>query len=153
MGPMYTETPYIRSFFCFSFHSKLVCNSKIRLMASSFFLVNEKTRFDLLAEIRRFVCIPKSQRIMFILIVPCKLLTSALADGFLVEYELYSKSPKISRTLLSVLVDLNSFLVWMIAARPPISNSSIAFTKPLGIVPKAPITIGITIILIFYTFF
>ena len=36
-----------------------------------------------------------------------------------------SKSPQISRTLLSILTYLNSAVVWMVYARPSISNSSI----------------------------
>ena len=32
-----------------------------------------------------------------------------------------SKSPYVSRTLLSILADLNDAIVWMVSTRPPIS--------------------------------
>ena len=35
-----------------------------------------------------------------------------------------SKSPQVSRTLLSILAVLNNALVWMVSSRPPISKSS-----------------------------
>ena len=57
----------------------------------------------------------------------------------------YNKSPQVSRTFLSILAELNNAVVWMVSAHSPISNSSSSFTKPLRIVPSAPITIGITI--------
>ena len=64
-----------------------------------------------------------------------------------------NKSPQVSRTLLSILADLNNVVIWRILARPSISNSFSSFTKPLGIVPSAPITIGITVTLMFHSFF
>ena len=42
---------------------------------------------------------------------------------------------------------------WMVSACPQISKSSRPFTKPLGIVPRASITIGITVTFIFHSFF
>ena len=59
-----------------------------------------------------------------------------------------SKSPQVSRTLFTILADLNNTVVWMVSARPPISSSSIPLTKPSWIVPSALITIGITVTLI-----
>ena len=56
-----------------------------------------------------------------------------------------SKSPQVFRTLLSILSDLYNAVVCMVSICPPISNRSSPFTKPLGIVPSAPITIGITV--------
>ena len=41
----------------------------------------------------------------------------------------------------------------MVSARPPFSKSSSLCTNPLVIVPRAPITSGITITLMFYCFF
>ena len=55
-----------------------------------------------------------------------------------------SKSPLVSRTLLSILADLNT-VVWILSSRPLISNSSSRVTKLLGIVLSAPIKIGCTI--------
>ena len=54
-----------------------------------------------------------------------------------------SKSSQVSRTFLSILADLIMAVIWMITVHPPISNSFSLFTKPLEIVPSAPITIGI----------
>ena len=33
-----------------------------------------------------------------------------------------SNSPQVSKTILSILAGLNYALVWMVSARPPISN-------------------------------
>ena len=107
---------------------------------------------------------------------------SALADGFLLEFEwlqvstslqdsshyffshkchlmvLYlsssdCKSLQISRTLLSILADLSNAMVRMVSILPLISNSSSLSFKLLGTVPSAPITIGITVTLIFHSYF
>ena len=64
-----------------------------------------------------------------------------------------SKSSKVSRTPLSILVDLNRAVVWTVSTYPLISKSSSTFTKPLEIGPSAPITIGITVIFMFHFFF
>ena len=53
-----------------------------------------------------------------------------------------SKSPLVSRALLSLLVVLNSAVVWMVSTRPPTSNTSSPLSNPLVTVPNAPITIG-----------
>ena len=63
-----------------------------------------------------------------------------------------SKFHQISRTLLSILTDLNIFVVWMIPIRPPISNSSSPLSILLVTVPSAPITIGITVTFMFNSF-
>ena len=42
------------------------------------------------------------------------------------------KSLQVSKTLLSILVDLNNAVVWMVSTRPLISNSSIFFLLILG---------------------
>ena len=64
-----------------------------------------------------------------------------------------SKFPLVFRTLLSVLTVLNNTVVWTVSVRPLISKSSSLFTKPLGIVPSAPTTIGITVTFMFQSFF
>ena len=64
-----------------------------------------------------------------------------------------SKSPQVSRTLLSILAVLNNTVVWMVSTRPPTSKSSSSFNNPLVIVPKAPITIGINVTFMFHIFF
>ena len=60
---------------------------------------------------------------------------------------------QVSRTLLSIAVDLCNTVVWIVSTCPLISESSSPFTNPLGIVPRAPITIGITVTFIFHNFF
>ena len=64
-----------------------------------------------------------------------------------------SKSPQVSRTLLSILAVLNNAVVWMVSTRPPTSKSSSSFSNPLVTVPNAPITIGIIITCMFHSFF
>ena len=64
-----------------------------------------------------------------------------------------SKSPQVSRTLLSILAVLNNVVVWMVSTRPPTSKSTSPFSNPLITVPNAPITIGIIINCMFHSFF
>ena len=64
-----------------------------------------------------------------------------------------SKSPQVSRTLLSILAFLNNAIVWTVSTRPPTSKSSISFNNPLVIVPNAPITIDIIVTFMFHSFF
>ena len=63
------------------------------------------------------------------------------------------KSPQVSRTLLSILTDLNNTVVWMLSTRPLISASSSPFINPLVTVTKAPITIDINVTFMFHIFF
>ena len=63
-----------------------------------------------------------------------------------------SKSPQISRTLLSSLVVLNNILIWMVTTRPPTSKFSSLFNSPLVTVPNEHITIGIIITFMFLSF-
>ena len=64
-----------------------------------------------------------------------------------------SKSPQVSRTLLSILAVFNNAVVWMVSTRPPTSKSSMPFNNPLITVLKAPITIGISVTFVFHSFF
>ena len=85
-----------------------------------------------------------------------------------------SESPQVSRTPLSILADLNqehqlqlaypslscstvffnsNAIIWMVSTRPLISKSSSPYINPLVTVPKAPITIGITVTFMFHSFF
>ena len=64
-----------------------------------------------------------------------------------------SKSPQVSRTLLSILTNLNNDFVWMVSILPQISNSSSFLSEPFGTIPSGPITIGITVTLMFHTSF
>ena len=64
-----------------------------------------------------------------------------------------SKSPQVSRTLLSILSVFKNAVVWMVSTRSPTSKSSRPFNNPLVTVPKAPITIGIIVTFMFHSFF
>ena len=63
------------------------------------------------------------------------------------------KSLQVTRTLLSILADLNNHVVWIVSIHPLISDSSSPLSKSLRTVPSIPITVGIIIILIFHSFF
>ena len=54
-----------------------------------------------------------------------------------------SKSPKVSRTFLSILVDFCNTVVWIVSTRLFISKSSSPFINPLVTVARALIIIGI----------
>ena len=62
-------------------------------------------------------------------------------------------SPQISRTLLSILANLNNVVMWMVSTHPPTSKSSSPFNNLSMTVPRAPIIIGIIIIFMFHSFF
>ena len=64
-----------------------------------------------------------------------------------------SKSPPVSKTLLSILAVLKNVAVWMVSTRPPTSKSSSPFSNPLVTVPNAPVTMGIIITFMFHSFF
>ena len=63
-----------------------------------------------------------------------------------------SKSPQVSRTLLSILAVLSNAIIWIVTTRPPTSKSSRPFNNPLVIVLKAPITIGTIVTFMFHSF-
>ena len=63
-----------------------------------------------------------------------------------------SKSPQVSKILLSILTNLNNAVVWMISTHPLISKSSNPFNNPLVTVNSTTITIGITVTYTFYNF-
>ena len=64
-----------------------------------------------------------------------------------------SKSPQVSRTLLSILAVFNNAVVWMVSTRPPPSKSSRPFNNPLVTVPKASVKIDIIVTFMFHSFF
>ena len=63
-----------------------------------------------------------------------------------------SKSPQVTRTLLSILSDLNNAVVLIVSTCPLISKSSSPCANLLVTVPRAPITIGMTITFMFQSF-
>ena len=64
-----------------------------------------------------------------------------------------TKFSQVSRTLLSILGDLNNAVVWMVSSRHQISKSSSPFINTLVTVTRAPITIGITVFFMLHSFF
>ena len=63
-----------------------------------------------------------------------------------------SKSPQVSRTLLSILSILNNAVVWMVSTHLLTSKSPSPFNNPFTTVMKAPITIGIIVTFMFHSF-
>ena len=61
------------------------------------------------------------------------------------------ESPQDSRTLLSILADFNN-VIWMVSICPLISSYFSPLSKSLGSFRNAPVKIGITVTLIFYSF-
>ena len=72
-----------------------------------------------------------------------------LVDCFLLKF----LCQQISWTLLRIQPDLNDIIVWMVSTRPLIFKSSGPFTKPFGINPSAPTTIGISITFMLHRLF
>ena len=64
-----------------------------------------------------------------------------------------SKSPQVTRTLLSILVVLSNAVIWIVSTRPLTSMSSWPFNNPLVIVPKASIAVGTIVTFMFHCFF
>ena len=58
-----------------------------------------------------------------------------------------------SWTLLCILADLNNSVIWIVSTRPVISKPSNYFTNLLVTVPRALLTIGITVTVMFCIFF
>ena len=63
-----------------------------------------------------------------------------------------SKSPQVSRTLLSILADLHT-VFWIVSTCPLIFKSSSPFSNLLRIVPCTPITIDIIVTFVLHSFF
>ena len=64
-----------------------------------------------------------------------------------------NKYPQVSRTLLSILADLNNAVVLIVSILPVISKSSSPCTKPLVTVQRAPISNGIIVTFMFHSLF
>ena len=64
-----------------------------------------------------------------------------------------NKSSQVSMALLSILVDFNYAILWMVSTCPLISESSTPFINPSVTVPRVPITNGIIVTFIFHNFF
>ena len=88
-----------------------------------------------------------AQLSLFVLVYFLESFSHVLADGLPLEAN--SRSPQISRTILSILADLNNAVVWILSTRPIIFKS---FNNPFVTVPKVPITVGIIVTFIFHSF-
>ena len=75
-----------------------------------------------------------------------------LADGLSLEFE-WQQVPQVTRTLLSILTDLENAVVWIVSTRPFISKSSHPCTNPIVTVLSARIPIGITVAFMFHSVF
>ena len=64
-----------------------------------------------------------------------------------------SKSPQVSRNILSILADLDDAVVLMVFTRPHISKSSSPCINPLVTVVRAVISCGIIVTYILHSFF
>ena len=62
------------------------------------------------------------------------------------------KSPQVSKTLLSIMADLNNAIVCMVSTRQFISKFSNPCNKLFVTIPSALITIGITVTYMFHSF-
>ena len=82
--------------------------------------------------------------IIIIILLLERFFTSALDWWW---FSLKSEWQQLSRTLLSILADLNNVVVWMVSTHPLISKSSSPFNNPSVTVPRAPI------IFMFHSFF
>ena len=64
-----------------------------------------------------------------------------------------TKSLQTFRTLLDILSDLNIAIFWVVSIRSLISKSFNLCITPLVNIPRAPITIDITVTFMFHSFF
>ena len=64
-----------------------------------------------------------------------------------------SMTPQFFKTLLSILVNLSNAVIRIVLILLLISDSSNSFSRFLGTIPSATTIIGITLTLIFHTFF
>ena len=63
------------------------------------------------------------------------------------------KTPRVSRTLLSIRPVIKNAIILMVSTRPPTSKSSSRFNSHLVTVPNAQITNGIIVTVMFHSFF
>ena len=82
--------------------------------------------------------------VLYYYLLVWKFFTPILCDGFHWSLSV-SKSPQVSRTLLSILADLNSAFIWMVSTRVLICP----VTSPLVTVPSAQISICIIVTFMF----
>ena len=78
---------------------------------------------------------------------------TSVSRGFLTGVWVTARLIQVSKTLLSILADFNNTIVWIISSRLLIFKSSSPCISPLLIVPRALITISITVTFMFQSFF
>ena len=64
-----------------------------------------------------------------------------------------TRSHKVSKTVFSILTDLNNYVVWMVSTHPLFSKTSSLCTNPFVIVSTAPFTFCIIVTFMFHSFF
>ena len=74
------------------------------------------------------------------------------ANGFSLEFE-QSESPTLYRIHLSIQVNLNDALVWMVSTGPFFPKSSKPFINPLVTAQNTLLTICIAVIFLFHNYF
>ena len=79
--------------------------------------------------------------------------TFVLADGFSLEFEWKQISSSLQDFFLNILVVLNNAVVWMVPTRPSNTKLFSSFNNTILTVTKAPITIGMIVTFMFYSFF
>ena len=124
----------------------MVCwNGKVYYSAGSFFFFFFFSFFSLVC----FLSFTKSDRLAEIIIIIIILLLRSFSQQRSLKVFHWSlwdiKSPQVSRTLLSILADLNNAVVWTVSICPSISNPSCPFSQPLGTVPSEPSIIDINV--------
>ena len=86
--------------------------------------------------------------LLSLLLTPLEFFTSALTDGFSLEFEWQ----QVSSSLQDSSQYSSRSQQWMVSTRPPTSKSFSPFNNPLETVPKAPITIGVLDTFMFHSF-
>ena len=83
---------------------------------------------------------------------PSGIFSPTLTDSFHLSLS-DNKSPQVSRTLLNILADFNSAVVWTVSIIPLISTWSCLFFWFLGTVSRAQTMTGITVIFNFQSYY
>ena len=95
-----------------------------------------------------FLLCDLSERHLLLVIFFTPDLAHGLSEGLFVT-SIFLRSPGHFSVFWPI---LHNAVVWMVSSHPLISLSSSNLSKPLRIVPSAPITTGITVTLIFHNF-
>ena len=91
--------------------------------------------------------------IIIIIIYSFRVFHISVSWGFFTDSLRDTKSPQVSRTLLSILAVFNNAFIWVVSICLPTSKYSSPFNNPLVTVPKAPIAIGRIVIFMFHYYY